>query len=77
MEIDEPGSAPLDLLAMGELYSTYDLLSSWDSDWSDPRLDGTRGFHNHLDTFSDPNSEFWVSVTFPSDETLLVKKMDL
>ena len=40
-------------------------------------LDGDTGFHNHESTYEDLNSEFWVSVIFPSDETLLVKKMDL
>ena len=75
-ESNEPGSTPLDLMAMSELYSSYDS-NDWHSPtYSDPRLDGSRGFHNGGGTF-DHDSEFWISVTFPTDETLLVKKMDL
>ena len=71
MESTEPGTVPLDILAMAELYASYDSNDWHSATWEDPRLDGYRGFHNGQD------SEFWVSVAFPTDETLLVKKMDL
>ena len=77
VDSNDPGSTPLDLLAMGTLYSTYDS-SLWNSvKWSDPRIDGAFGFHSHIDTYYDFDSEFWINVAFPSDETLLVKKMEL
>ena len=75
MESTEPGTVPLDILAMAELYASYDSNDWYSADWKDPRLDGYRGFHNGLATFVQ-DSEFWVSVAFPTDETLLVKKMD-
>ena len=68
----------MELLAIGQLYSTFESSLFHDEVWwNRPQLDGPYGFHNHPDTYRDPDAEFWRIVIFPTNEALLVKKMDL